>query len=67
MLVGSPMVREPTDTPDARMSSYRCFEDNFGGEAGAPGTGADTHHFPDKPCPGGIRSNLFFPTYGPWP
>ncbi|KAL6866361.1 hypothetical protein ACO1O0_002469 [Amphichorda felina] len=62
MLVGSPLVREETDTPDARQSSYRCFEADFGGEAGAPGTGADTRHFPDRPCPGGIRTNLFFPT-----
>lgn len=63
MLVGNPMLREDTDSPDAQQSSFRCFDENFGGEAGAPGTGADTRHFPERPCAGGIRTNLFFPTY----
>lgn len=62
MLVGNPFDREDLNTPDQQQSSFRCFEENFGGESGAPGTGTDTRHLPDRPCPGGIRTNLFFPT-----
>ncbi|KAH6697381.1 hypothetical protein F5X68DRAFT_238804 [Plectosphaerella plurivora] len=62
MLVGNPFLREDRNTRDQQQSSFRCFEANFGGGGGAPGTGSDTRSFPNKPCPGGIRTNLFFPT-----
>ncbi|KFA51414.1 hypothetical protein S40293_03240 [Stachybotrys chartarum IBT 40293] len=62
MLVGDPFLRTDQNTMDQRQSSFRCFDANFGGEAGAPGTGRDTRHFPTRPCAGGIRTNLFFPT-----
>jgi uncharacterized protein DUF1996 len=28
----------------------------------APGGGKDTTEFPPRPCPGGIRANIYFPT-----
>ncbi|PGH14777.1 hypothetical protein AJ79_02793 [Helicocarpus griseus UAMH5409] len=62
MLVGDPMKRTFDDSLESRQLSFRCFEENFGGEAGAPGTGQDTRELPNRPCPGGIRSNIFFPT-----
>ncbi|CAI6031194.1 unnamed protein product [Clonostachys chloroleuca] len=62
MLVGSPMVRGPSNSNDAQQSSFRCFEQNFGGVNAPPGGGSDTKDFPKRPCPGGIRTNLFFPT-----
>ncbi|KAF2458108.1 hypothetical protein BDY21DRAFT_371012 [Lineolata rhizophorae] len=62
MLVGDPNERTYTDSLESRQLSFRCFDANFGGEAGAPGTGADTRELPNRPCLGGIRSNIFFPT-----
>jgi hypothetical protein len=62
MLVGNPFLRENQNTLDQQQSSFRCFDANFGGVNAPPGGGSDTRHFPNKPCPGGIRTNLFFPT-----
>lgn len=62
MIVGDPARRTDMKDNDARMLSFRCWEKNFGGEAGAPGAGKDTKTLPTKPCPGGIRANHFFPT-----
>lgn len=62
MLVGNPFLREDRNTRDQQQSSFRCFDANFGGENAPPGGGRDTRHFPTRPCPGGIRTNLFFPT-----
>ncbi|KAF2014535.1 hypothetical protein BU24DRAFT_392646 [Aaosphaeria arxii CBS 175.79] len=62
MIVGDPIRRKDEGDGDARSLSFRCWDKNFGGEAGAPGAGRDTKHFPAKPCPGGIRANHFFPT-----
>lgn len=62
MLVGNPFLRENTNTMDLQQSSFRCFDANFGGVNAPPGGGSDTRSFPTKPCAGGIRTNLFFPT-----
>jgi hypothetical protein len=62
MLVGNPFLRDNQNTRDQQQSSFRCFDANFGGPGAPPGGGSDTRHFPNKPCPGGIRTNLFFPT-----
>lgn len=62
MTVGDPMARTDRGTPEARQTSFRCFGEGFEGGQYAPGTGNDTRHFPTKPCLGGIRSNIFFPT-----
>jgi hypothetical protein len=62
MIVGDPARRVDQGDGDARMQSFRCWQKNFAGEAGIPGGGADTKFLPNKPCPGGIRANHFFPT-----
>lgn len=62
MLIGDPLKRRRDETNEARQMSFRCHEANYGGEQGAPGTGQDTRELPNKPCPGGIRTNIFFPT-----
>lgn len=66
MLVGDPMMRSRPDTKLKRQNCYRCYTGpNFGGDTGAPcqDNAVDTEAFPNKPCPGGIRSNIHFPTY----
>lgn len=62
MLVGDVMSRTKKQTTEARQITFRCFDRNFGGENGAPGTGKDTMELPNKECLGGIRANVFFPT-----
>lgn len=62
MTVGDPMARTFRNNSESRQSSFRCFGAGFEGGQGPPGGGNDTRHFPTKPCPGGIRSNIFFPT-----
>lgn len=47
------------------QSCFRCFSGpNFGGDDAAPCTDArrDFEGFPTAPCPGGIRSNVLYPT-----
>lgn len=71
MITGNPFLRDgkPTE-PDGSVESYalsfRCWEDQeWLGESNqhAPGIGKwDTVHLPKKFCPGGIRSNTFFPS-----
>jgi len=65
MRVGEPSVRKKIDHPDFLHATFRCFDlPNFGesGRIYAPGVGTDTIEFPTKPCVGGIRSNIIFPT-----
>ena len=71
MFVGDALLRaKPTaeDGPwDLRhQTCYRCYNaTGFGGDVYAPcidPDGLDTQGFPDRPCPGGIRSNVLFPT-----
>jgi hypothetical protein len=63
MLVGDANVRGMrNNNKEAQQSSFRCFQQNFGGPNAAPGMGSDTRDLPKQPCPGGIRSNIFFPT-----
>ncbi|KAK3694457.1 hypothetical protein B0T22DRAFT_506977 [Podospora appendiculata] len=65
MLVGDPTMRSRPDTKLKRQNCYRCYTGpNFGGDTGAPcqDSAVDTEAFPKKPCPGGIRSNILFPT-----
>ncbi|KAK4212768.1 hypothetical protein QBC37DRAFT_465115 [Rhypophila decipiens] len=53
-------------TPLYKMQScYRCYSGpNFGGDDMAPCSDSrlDFESFPPKPCPGGIRSNVLYPT-----
>jgi hypothetical protein len=65
MLVGDPAMRSRTGTTLKRQNCYRCYTGpNFGGDTGAPcqDDRVDTEALPPKACPGGIRSNIHFPT-----
>ncbi|TFK23865.1 hypothetical protein FA15DRAFT_656355 [Coprinopsis marcescibilis] len=71
MITGNPMVRRRSTkldprSPEAWASSFRCW-DTPGffdlSNSFAPGAGPyDTVELPNKPCPYGIRANLFFPS-----
>ena len=48
------------------QSCFRCYSGpNFGGDDRAPCSDSklDFETFPPQPCPGGIRSNILYPTY----
>ncbi|KAK3951113.1 hypothetical protein QBC32DRAFT_398985 [Pseudoneurospora amorphoporcata] len=65
MLVGDPNMCSRPNTKLKRQNCYRCYTGpNFGGDTGAPcqDDKVDTEALPSKPCPGGIRSNIHFPT-----
>jgi hypothetical protein len=65
MLVGDPDQRNRTGTTLKRQNCYRCYTGpNYGGDVSAPCQDAkiDTESLPSKPCLGGIRSNIHFPT-----
>ncbi|KAJ9149430.1 Nucleoside diphosphate-linked moiety X motif 17 [Pleurostoma richardsiae] len=61
MLVGDAMLR--SSKGQQRQLCHRCFsnlqQNPFGG---APCTGDDTAALPNKPCDGGIRTTITFPT-----
>jgi hypothetical protein len=64
MLVGNPNNRTPNNAMKYQ-NCFRCFSGpNFGGDVGAPcqDSQRDTMALPTKACPGGIRSNILFPT-----
>ncbi|KAJ2912328.1 hypothetical protein MD484_g8082, partial [Candolleomyces efflorescens] len=69
MITGDPSIRykKASDVNDVPSwaHSFRCWEDTEWLGASnrfAPGAGPyDTVHLPNKFCPGGIRSNIFFP------
>lgn len=59
MISGDPWLRAYDATiDDSRSILFRCLQSND-----ASGTGTDTHGLPTTPCPGGIRSQINFPTY----
>jgi len=63
MLVGDAANRVSKNRKS--QSCFRCFTGpNFAGDNAAPCQDAtlDTEAFPTKPCPGGIRSNILYPT-----
>ncbi|RDL40252.1 Uncharacterized protein BP5553_00231 [Venustampulla echinocandica] len=65
MLVGDPLMRSRPDKKLKKQICYRCYTGpNFGGDNAAPcaDNTLDTEAFPTKPCLGGIRSNIHFPT-----
>ncbi|KEZ45374.1 hypothetical protein SAPIO_CDS2203 [Scedosporium apiospermum] len=64
MLVGDPADRERPASLK-RQNCFRCYTGpNHGGDVGAPCQDAAHDHdaLPNKVCPGGIRSNVLFPT-----
>ena len=63
MIVGDPMTRTfDPNSAEATSLNFRCLDANYGngGVVGAPGT--DSNQLPNKPCAGGIRSQINFPT-----
>ncbi len=66
MLVGDSMRRtKDTSVNMKRQNCFRCYTGpNFGGDTSAPCMDAriDYETLPPKPCAGGIRSNIAFPT-----
>jgi hypothetical protein len=68
MLAGDVMNRDPLKM--GRANCMRCYTGpNFGGDVAAPCADPerDFKGFPTMQCPGGIRSNIEFPTYGQAP
>ncbi|TEB29157.1 hypothetical protein FA13DRAFT_664357 [Coprinellus micaceus] len=65
MIVGHPNRRSYDIDPNLTASkavSLRCFVEELDLGAGTPGVGPeDSFDFPKKMCPGGIRSNIYFP------
>ncbi|KAI2610082.1 uncharacterized protein GGS25DRAFT_244854 [Hypoxylon fragiforme] len=65
MLSGDAMARSRSDTKLKRQNCFRCYTGpNYGGDVGAPcmDDNVDSEALPNKVCPGGIRSNILFPT-----
>jgi hypothetical protein len=62
------LVGDATNRVSKNMKMQTCFRcysgPNFGGDNAAPCADAklDTEGFPTKACPGGIRSNILYPT-----
>lgn len=66
MLSGDPGMKSRPDTKLKLQNCFRCYTGpNFGGDTAAPcqgGANIDSETLPQKACPGGIRSNIHFPT-----
>ncbi|KAF2837672.1 hypothetical protein M501DRAFT_1018046 [Patellaria atrata CBS 101060] len=65
MLVGDAMARTKKGNGLKSQTCFRCYSGpNFAGDNAAPCADArlDTETFPTQPCPGGIRSNILYPT-----
>jgi hypothetical protein len=62
MLAGNPALRAKSGTFPGIC--HRCLgtSDRTSGGAGAPCDSHDTASFPTKPCPGGIRATITFPS-----
>ncbi|EHK99441.1 hypothetical protein M7I_4740 [Glarea lozoyensis 74030] len=62
MLVGDPSLRSK---PSGSLKiCHRCLakSERIMGGSGAPCDSSDTAEFPNKPCPGGIRATVIFPS-----
>jgi hypothetical protein len=65
MLTGDANQRAKVGSGKKSQSCFRCYTaKNFGGDNAAPCADAklDTEELPKNPCPGGIRSNILYPT-----
>ncbi|KAK3367942.1 hypothetical protein B0H63DRAFT_536081 [Podospora didyma] len=62
MLTGDPTLRTKSSGPSAIC--HRCLSksERIMGGNGAPCDSSDTAAFPSKPCPGGIRATVIFPS-----
>lgn len=69
MITGDPMVRSDRHVVPNSVQSYalsfRCYDGVPGSDwAYAPGVGPfESVGLPKSKCPGGIRTNIFFPTW----
>ena len=71
MITGNPMKRDGKAPDPNNVESwaltFRCWSDtDFNGPSNRypPGAGSyDTVYLPKQPCNGGIRANIFFPTF----
>lgn len=62
MLAGDPTLRsKSTKYPGICHRCLKADEATMGGN-GAPCDRNDTPEFPNKPCPGGIRATVIFPS-----
>ena len=52
MLAGDPFLRSYNDTPAQKAISYACIGSNS----------PETPYFPNIKCPGGLRTQVFFPS-----
>lgn len=60
MLSGDPMLRSyDSNIADSRSITFRCLQ---GTDTSGQGTGPDTNGMPTTNCPGGVRSQINFPT-----
>ncbi|KAK4225662.1 hypothetical protein QBC38DRAFT_482434 [Podospora fimiseda] len=65
MFFGDATLRSQPAQNLSTQTCFRCFNaPDFGGDEFAPcqDPRVDTWHLPQIPCPGGIRSNIVFPT-----
>lgn len=62
MISGDPTLR--AQAPGPLVNCHRCLgvNDRIMGGAGAPCDRSDTAELPRKPCPGGIRVTVIFPS-----
>ncbi|KAH7391179.1 hypothetical protein DE146DRAFT_663696 [Phaeosphaeria sp. MPI-PUGE-AT-0046c] len=62
MLAGDPTLRSKTGKSPGIC--HRCLKANeaISGGSGAPCDSSDTSEFPNRPCPGGIRATIIFPS-----
>lgn len=68
MITGDPMIRTKSvdkNSVAAHTTTFRCWDKNFGGPGASyePGAGLDTIDLPKTKCNGGIRSNIYFPSF----
>lgn len=69
MIVGNPTLRNDhhidAKSPASYALTFRCYDGVFGSDwQWAPGVGPfESVGMPKQKCPGGIRTNIFFPTY----
>jgi hypothetical protein len=65
MLTGDPTLRTSLSTTEFKALSYRCYPTTARSDTAPPGGamgGIDSNALPTKQCPGGIRSQVYFPT-----
>jgi len=67
MIVGDAMARSRNigpNTAESQALTFRCFGEGFTSNIEAPGLERnETDDLPKRKCLGGIRSNIFFPSF----